>query len=80
MLYFREKESKLIKLLLAVKDTGVDLEKIFQKTIINEELPKKKKRRREEKEEGGNLTIEYYHRKTQNNQSVLPLLSKSMSM
>jgi len=38
----KEKETKLIKLLLAVKNQGVDLESIFQKTILNKPMSVKK--------------------------------------
>ncbi len=38
MLQFKDKESKMIKLLLAVKKRGVDIDKIYNVDVLNEEL------------------------------------------
>ncbi len=32
-----EKESKLIKLVLAIKNTGVDIEKIYNEEVLNDD-------------------------------------------
>ena len=32
-----EKESKLIKLVLAIKKSGIDIEKIYNEEVLNEE-------------------------------------------
>jgi hypothetical protein len=32
-----EKESKLIKLVLAIKNTGVDIEKVYNEEVLNDE-------------------------------------------
>jgi hypothetical protein len=37
MTMISEKESKLIKLVLAIKQSGVDIEKIYNEEVLNDE-------------------------------------------
>jgi hypothetical protein len=35
---FKDKESKMIKLLIAIKNRGIDIDKIYNSDVLNEQL------------------------------------------